>query len=252
MPSRTERTRTSVPTDEGRPDWSDQSLGGRIRVALWLYEQVGEGERFRKQDMREAIPGVEQIDRRMRDLRPAGWVIKTYRDMAVLSPDELFLETIGAHVWEPGKRSTGLRTVSGRLRREVMDRDHHRCVRCGISSGEAYPEEPGSSARLTLGHVNAHAYGSSTAPENLVTECSRCNETARQFTPVQFTADHVRDQIRELSKREKTNLLSWMALDRRPMSQTEQVWARYRQLPGVERDGLQRELARMLGSEGEG
>jgi hypothetical protein len=69
---------------------------------------------------------------------------------------------------------------------------------------------------------------------------------------MQFTAVHVRDQIRELSKREKTSLLSWMALDRRPMSKTEQVWARYRQLPGVERDELQRELARMLGSEGEG
>ncbi|WP_304452092.1 HNH endonuclease [Nocardiopsis sp. YSL2] len=237
--------------DEGRPDWNDRALGGRVRVALWLYEMVGEGKRFRKQAMREAIPGVEQVDRRMRDLRSAGWVIRTYRDMASLSPDELFLETIGAHVWEPGKRSTGLRTVSGKLRREVMDRDHHRCVRCGISSGEEYPDEPGSRARLTLGHINAHAYGSGATPENLVTECSRCNETAKQFTPVQFTADHVRDQMRELSKREKTSLLSWMALDQRPMSKAERVWAYYRQLPGSARDELHTELARMLGSERE-
>ncbi|MEV6818907.1 HNH endonuclease signature motif containing protein [Nocardiopsis dassonvillei] len=238
-------------SDSKRPDWKDQSLGGRIRVALWLYEQVGEGQRFRKQAMREAIPGVEQIDRRMRDLRPAGWIIKTYRDMASLSPNELFLEKIGSPVWEPGKRSEGLRSVSGRLRRFVMDRDHHRCVRCGIASGEEYPGDPGSRARLTVGHINAHAYGSGAEPENLVTECARCNETAKQFTPAQFTADQVRDQIRELPRREKTRLLSWMAVDRRPMSETERVWAYYRQLPGAARVELQEDLAHSLDTDPE-
>lgn len=228
------------------PSWSDESIGARIRVALWLYAQVGEGRKFGKQELRNAIPGIEQIDRRMRDLRPAGWVINTYRDMASLSPNELFLEKIGIHVWEPGKRSEGVRSVSGRLRREVMDRDHHRCVRCGIASGEEYPGEPGSRARLTIGHVEAHTYGSSADAANLVTECARCNETAKQFTPAQFSGDRVRDEIRELSRREKTRLLSWMAMDRRPMSDTERVWAYYRQLPGVARIELREHLAKNL------
>lgn len=232
--------------DHERPDWRSESLGGRIRVALWLHDEVGEGNRFHKRDMRNAIQGVEQIDRRMRDLRPAGWVIKTYRDMASLKPDELYLEHIGAHVWEPGKRSEGLRSVGGKVRREVMDRDHHRCVRCGISAGEEYPGEPGTRARLTIGHVRAHAHGHGAEAENLVTECSRCNETAKQFTPPPFTVEYVRDEIRELSKSEKTKLLSWMTSDRRPMSRTEQVWARYRQLPGAERELLKTELADML------
>lgn len=229
-------------------DWRDSSLGGRIRVALWLYNEVGEGQRFSKQRLRSAIPNVEQIDRRMRDLRPAGWVIKTYRDMAGLSPDELYLETIGDHVWEPGKRSSGLRMISGRVRRDVMDRDHHRCVRCGISSGEEYPDDPGSRARLTLGHVNPHKYGSSADPEDLVTECARCNETAKQFTPAQFSAEQVWDTILELPTKDKLKILAWMARDRRPMSSAERAWAHFRQLPAAQREDLQGRLADALGS----
>lgn len=231
-----------------QPDWRDPGLGARIRVALWLYHEVGEGRKFNKQQLRTAIPGVEQIDRRMRDLRPAGWVIRTYRDMASLSPDELFLEKIGTHVWEPGKRSAGLRSVSGKLRREVMDRDHHRCVRCGITAGEEYPDEPGSAARLTLGHVNPHKYGSKAQLDDLVTECARCNETAKQFTGVQLSAEQVWDRIQELPRREKEKLLQWMASGRRPMSPTENAWAHYRQLPAAQRDTITAWLGKALDS----
>jgi hypothetical protein len=182
----------------------------------------------------------------MRDLRPAGWIIKTYRDMAGLAPDELYLEKIGARVWEPGNRSVGLRSISGKVRREVLERDNHRCVRCGICAGEEYPDEPGSAARLTLGHVNPHKHGSSAYVEDLVTECARCNESPKHLTGVKFPPEQVWDRIAELPKREKTQLLSWMVADRRPMSPAERAWAQYRQLPGVHRDELRRRLANAL------
>jgi hypothetical protein len=232
------------------PDWRDQRLGTRLRVALWLYTEVGEGNCFNKQQLRKAMPGVEQIDRRMRDLRPAGWVIKTYRDMAGLSPDQLYLEKIGIHVWEEGKRSAGLRTISGKVRREVLERDGHRCVRCGITAGEEYPEEPGSCARLTLGHVNPHKHGSAATPEDLVTECARCNESAKHLTGVQLSAEQVWDRICELGRKEKTQLLSWIAIDRRSISSVEKVWAQYRQLPGAQREKLKQRLGEVMGSSG--
>ncbi|MEU7894251.1 HNH endonuclease [Nonomuraea sp. NPDC049152] len=228
------------------PDWQNDKLGTRIRVALWLHGEVGEGKRFNKQELRQAIPGVEQVDRRMRDLRPAGWVIKTYRDMASLSPDELFLEKIGAHIWEPGQRSAGLRAISGKTRRQVMERDNHRCVRCGVAAGEAYPDDPESVARLTLGHVTPHKHGSTAQLEDLVTECARCNETAKHLTGVQYSADQVWDRIQELPKKEKQKLLNWMAADRRPTSPTEHAWALYRQLPAVHRDTLRVQLSLAL------
>lgn len=227
--------------------WTNEKLGTRVRVALWLYHEVGEGNRFNKQQLRNAIPGVEQVDRRMRDLRPAGWVIRTYRDMAGLSPDELFLEKIGAHVWEPGQRSQGLRAISGKVRRQVMERDNHRCVRCGISAGEEYPDDPGSRARLTLGHITPYKYGSAARAEDLVTECARCNETAKHLTGVQFSVEQVWDQIQELPRKEKAKLLTWMAADRRSMSETELIWARYRQLSAANRETIRQRLGLALG-----
>ena len=238
----------SAEAEGGELDWRDEKLGTRIRVALWLAEEVGEGNRFNKKQLR-AITGhrVEQVDRRMRDLRPAGWIINTYRDMADLAPDELYLEKIGTHVWEPGQRSVGLRTISGKVRRQVMERDSHRCVRCGICAGEEYPDEPGSSARLTLGHLDPHKHGSSAHVEDLVTECARCNESAKHLTGTQFSIEQVWDRVAELPKRQKVQLLTWMVRERRPMSETEQAWAKYRQLPGVYREEVRNRLSATLG-----
>jgi hypothetical protein len=82
------------------PVWSDPSQPSRARVAHWLYTQVKKGNTFTKADLRAAIAGVEQVDRRMRELRGHGWVIKTYREMSSLNPNELYLDTIGTRVWE--------------------------------------------------------------------------------------------------------------------------------------------------------
>ncbi|MEV4391216.1 HNH endonuclease [Nonomuraea sp. NPDC049607] len=228
--------------------WTNDKLGTRIRVALWLHSEVDEGNRLNKQQLRKAIPGIEQVDRRMRDLRPAGWVIKTYRDMASLGPDELYLEKVGTHIWEPGQRSVGLRTISGKLRRKVIERDNHRCVRCGISAGKEYPDESGNHAQLTLEHITPHKHGSAAQLEDLVTERARCNETARHLTGSQLSAEQIWDRIQELPRREKAKLLTWMVADRRAATDTEQTWARYRQLPAAHRDALKKQLGIVLGS----
>jgi hypothetical protein len=222
--------------------WRNESLGARVRVALWLRDEVGEGGTFSKARLREAIKGTEQVDRRMRDLRPAGWVIRTYRDKPSLQPDQLYLEAMGQSIWEPEHRAAGLRQISAKTRRFVYEQDGHMCRRCGVSAGEEYADEPGTRARLTLGHVNPHNSGSAANAEDLITECARCNETVRHLTGVQMTKEQVWDRVRELSGRHKKDLLRWMQADRRPLNEAEKAWAMYRQLPAVARKELERDL----------
>lgn len=229
-------------------DWRNAGLGTRVRVALWLRDEVGEGGVFKKQDLRAAIQGAEQVDRRMRDLRPAGWDIKTYRDKPSLQPDQLYLEKIGLPIWEREHRAAGLRQIGAKTRRLVYEKDGHMCRRCGVAAAEAYPDEPGSHARLSLGHVNPHKSGSGAAPEDLITECARCNETVRHLTGVQMTQEQVWDRVKELPASQKKLLLDWMTRDARPVSRTEKAWGLYRQLPAVVRDQVQQDLRKLLES----
>lgn len=184
----------------------------------------------------------------MRDLRPAGWDIKTYRDKPSLQPDELYLEKIGLPVWEKEHRAAGLRQISAKTRRLVYERDGHMCRRCGVAAAEAYPDAPDSHARLTLGHVNPHKSGGGAGPDDLITECARCNETVRQFTGVQMNEEQVWDRVKELPIRYKKDLLAWMAADARPLSEAEKVWGMYRQLPASVRERLREDLEALLKS----
>src|SRR3954447_17133914 len=86
------------------PDWRTSTAGTRVRAALWLVEVVGVGNHFTKAELREAFPGVEQVDRRMRDLRDDSWVIATNREDRSLELDELRFVSMGGRVWEPGYR----------------------------------------------------------------------------------------------------------------------------------------------------
>ena len=230
-------------TNEVLPDWRDKGLGTRVRVALWLKDQVGEGGTFRKQQLRDAMPGVEQIDRRMRDLRPAGWVIQTYRDRAGLEPDELRLDKMGLAVWDPEHRSAGLRVITARVRQQVMQRDGHRCVRCGILAGEPYPDDPETIARLTIGHLNPHKHGSGASPSDLVTECARCNESVKHFTGARLTSEQVWDRVADLGNRDKVKLLTWLVKGRRDPSAVEEAASLVFQLPAVQRDEIKQRLA---------
>lgn len=228
--------------------WRNEGLGARIRVALWLRDEVGEGGIFSKARLREAIQGAEQVDRRMRDLRPAGWVIKTYRDKPSLQPDQLYLESMGLPIWEQEHRAAGLRQISAKTRRFVYERDGHMCRRCGHAAGEEYVDAPGTRVRLTLGHVNPHRSGSAANAEDLITECARCNETVKHLTGVQMTKGQVWDRMTELPKRHKQDLLAWMKVDFRPLSQAEKTWGLYRQLPAAVREELQRDLEALMRS----
>ncbi len=235
--------------DDPAMHWKNARLSSRMRVALWLALEVGEGNRFEKQAMRDAIPGVEQLDRRMRDLRDIGWVILNYKDTPLLSPNELLLESIGDLIWEPDYRPESRRGVSAADKRRVFDRDNNRCVVCGIAAGEEYPDNPARRARLTIGHLVPKGRRGWDDLDNLRTECAMCNETARHTTDAGVDPDLLKARIQALPHRERATLARWVLANKRNFTETERLWAQYRQLPAPQRDDLRTFLADYLGEE---
>lgn len=217
------------------------------KVARYLGTVVCKGGVFSMNQVREAVPGVNQVDRRMRELRELGWRIDTYKTNPSLMPAELQLAEIGDRIWETKTRTHRIAGVSSATRRKIFDRDNNRCQCCGISVGEEYDMYPGRRARLTVGHyLPKERGGNPDDTSNMRTECSLCNETSRNLTPSTVDVSLLRARLRELPRKEKEQFARWIATDRREWSNTEQLWALFRQLPTPARKEIVDELAPYL------
>lgn len=100
-------------TESELPDWTNEKMGTKVRAALWLATEVGEGNVYTKDQLKAAFPGAVQVDRRVRELRDCGWVIATNRDDVSLAPHEARFVQAGERIWEPGVR----RRVASRYER---------------------------------------------------------------------------------------------------------------------------------------
>jgi len=235
-------------SEDPLPDWRDDSVGGAmIRVALWLAAEVRPGHIFTKAQLRKAVPGREQVDRRMRDLRKYGWRIDDYKQDADLKPKELRLVEIGVAVWDPAARERAtLATISDRVRQEVFSRDGHRCVRCGAQAGEHFADQVGVPVVLTAAHIYPDMLRNRATAKDLVTACQRCNEALKQHTANYLDADQVWQRIRDKGMADKRRLLAWMRDDAREVSELERLFSQYRQLPAVERERLKDQLQTLM------
>lgn len=191
---------------------------------MWLAADIGEGSIFTKADLRAAFPNVEQVDRRMRDLRQEGWVIWTSREDAQLAVDELRLVTVGGAVWEPGYVSVASANTE-KTRREVLAADNFRCVFCGVGAGEPYPDDQLRVARLRV-----------TGSQSPRTACDRCKPSDRQ------RSDELSKVIRALSAGEREQLSTWLARGTREWSDLDRAWALCWRLSADERSSLAKEL----------
>lgn len=119
------------------PEWTDQKIGTKVRLALWLRYVIGEGNIFTKAQLREAFPESAQLDRRLRDLREHGWVIETKLTQVSLERDELLFTRAGEPIWDPATRAARVtrRAPSPRMRQEVLARDGNACTHCGLQAG---------------------------------------------------------------------------------------------------------------------
>ena len=231
------------------PDFRDPKTGGSmIRVACWLASEIGEGGVFLKNDLREAVPGVEQIDRRMRDLRKYGWVIDESRMGQDLKPNELRLVKIGTPVWDrEARRQASREGISDRVRQEVFTRDGHACVRCGVAAGERFADKPQMTARLSAAHIYPGALGGRATADDLVTACQRCNESIRHHTDNYLSGEQVMVRIEALGREQRAKLLRRIQTGRRESDRLDDAWRNYLQLPGTQREEVEERLRKLLG-----
>lgn len=236
------------------PD-ANRPYGDERKIAAWLAFNVKEGETFTMRDLRRAIGrddtpnAAEQLNRRLRNLRPDGWTVHSYLDDASLPADTYRLKGIG---WHPGLGTArpGKSTISNSMRRRVLDRDGRRCVVCGVGEGEPYPGEPGTAAVLTAGHrVPGQRDSRIRSDDELQTECKRCNEPVRDQLPDPVTLAEVLPDVRRLNRAERDELLRWLVVGHRLRSRLDAVYDRVRTLTPDERDDVVAQLRRMLGQE---
>ncbi|MFJ5639867.1 HNH endonuclease [Streptomyces sp. NPDC093223] len=226
------------------PEWTDQKIGTKVRLALWLRDVIGEGNTFTKAQLRDAFPESAQVDRRLRDLRGDGWEIETRLTLVNLNQHEFLFVRAGEPVWDPATRAARVarRALSVRVRREVFKRDGHACVRCGSQAGVV---------PLEVGYVVPLAQGGTTGADNLITLCPNCHVAASRDSHTSGE-EEVWLRMQKLSPGEQSRLLAWMALDHRPVSAVEEAWQLYRAAPISQKNALKERLARVIGVRDEG
>jgi hypothetical protein len=213
------------------PAWDDTSVrrGTKVRIALWLLSEIGEGNTFTKARLREVFPGKEQADRRMRELRDHRWVIDTSAEDPALETNELRFVKAGDEVWKPGKASLPRNTLTAKERSAIMARDDYMCVVCGITGGESYPDAPHQTAQLAVSRREG-------GPDQVryVTECKRCRAGASSGTA--SSVEDLLATINNLVEDDRKVLASWIKAGRRTTSAVERLWSGYRRLSAEERD----------------
>lgn len=220
------------------PDWADMSvkLGSMQRCALWLVQIVGEGNVFTKQQLRNAFPGIAQIDRRIRDLRSYGWVIHANTSDASLALEEQRFVKAGTAVWDSNARRQAERVgITAKERFAALAADAYQCVYCGVSGGQTYPEPPADTAVLSVSRR------SETSPQRVdngqfITVCKRCR-AGLGAQPTEIDVAKLIREIRELDSVDRARFDRWSARGRRGPTPLDRAWNVFRRLaPNVRAD----------------
>lgn len=217
------------------PDWRTSTAGTMIRSALWLIQEVGEGNEFTKQQLRDAFPTTSQIDRRVRDLRSYGWVILTNVEDAHLTTEEQRFVRRGVPVWDPKARREADRAkpISATDRQAALERDDFLCTVCGIGASETYIDDSNTTAVLTVARRET-VMADGEARQLLATECKRCHTGAKGRAA---KVPDVLARIKALAPTEQQALARWIENGRREVTDTERAWSAFRRLPaGAQHD----------------
>lgn len=196
------------------------------RMASWLWWHKEIGDTFTTAEIRHGLnTDAEQFQRRQRELREWGWIFDSYQDDPGLEMGQYRLKRKG---WWPGSPDPKPenQAIKGSTRRKMLVRDGSRCVICGYGAGEFY--EDGAPVRLTAGHIVPRSHGGSNGLDNLQTECTRCNETARADTGTVVNVDAAWESIRSLKGKEKAELYTWIVRGQRTRSKLDHAFDLYR------------------------
>jgi 5-methylcytosine-specific restriction endonuclease McrA len=179
--------------------------GSKARIRQFLLANVGRV--ITSIEIRDAAGSeVSEWARRVRELREdEGWPILTHNDNAGLKPGQYLLK-------EPPPTKSGVsfsRTISAKLRAEVLDRNGFTCQMCGLTPGEIDPETS-RKVRLHIGHIVDKNIGGKEELSNLRALCSTCNQGAKNITTEKPTALWLLSQVRRAGQEEQLAVLKWL------------------------------------------
>ena len=179
--------------------------GSKERIRQFLRANVGRV--ISSKEIRDAAgPGVSEWARRVRELREdEGWPILTNNDKAGLKPGQYLLKEA------PPKKSNVVfsRSISAKLRAEVLDRNGFTCQMCGLTPGDI-DTATGRKVRLHIGHIVDKSIGGKEELSNLRTLCSTCNQGAKNITTQKPNTIWLLSQIRRAGMDEQRAVLKWL------------------------------------------
>ena len=221
-----------------------KELPTKKRVAHHLAHDVGEGGLFTAQDLRRLCPGVEQVSRRLRDLRASGWRIESQRDDPRLPSGTYRVHTVGDPVWEDTCRPRQ-RGISAVDRRRTFEQDNHTCLVCGAVAGD--DDGQGGTVRITVGHVRPRSLAESDPLGGPVrTECSRCNEATRDLFGETPDVSLLETKLRHSSRRDRNQIAAWLDAGGRVPTKAEHIYQEIRRHPAPVRQSLREYLDTLL------
>ena len=185
-------------------EFSMSSIGSKEKIRLFLLMNIGRV--IESHELQDAADGAVQYSRRLRELRDEeGWPILSHNDCADLKPGQYLLRE------KPQAKTIPnfARTISARLRAEVLDRNGFTCQMCGLTPGEVDPATK-RKVRLHVGHIKDKALGGKDELSNLRALCSTCNQGAKNITAEKASTIWLLSQIRRAGQDEQRAVYDWL------------------------------------------
>ena len=178
--------------------------GSKEKIRKFLLANIGRV--IESHEIQEAANGAVQYSRRLRELRDEeGWPILSHNDSSELRPGQYLLRQKPVHT----ERPQFTRSISARLRAEVLDRNGFTCQMCGLTPGEIDPATR-RPVRLHIGHIKDKSLGGKDELSNLRTLCSTCNQGAKNITTEKPSAIWLLSQIRRAGQDEQKAVYEWL------------------------------------------
>ncbi len=176
--------------------------GSKAKIREFLLANVG---RIVESSEISAAAGASEWARRVRELREdERWPILTHNDSGNLKPGQYLLTE------EPKTEAVKFaRSLSTKLRAQVLDRNGFTCQMCGLTPGDTDPFT-GRKVRLHLGHIKDKNLGGRDELSNLRALCSTCNQGAKNITPEKPSEHWLVSQVRRAGQDEQVAVLTWL------------------------------------------
>lgn len=173
------------------------------RIRQFFLENIGKVVTSRQ--ISDVVDASEWA-RRVRELRDdERWPILTNNDTTELKPGQYLLKEM-----PPDKSTVEFsRSISARLRAEVLDRNGFTCQMCGLTPGDIDPAT-GRKVRLHLGHIVDKSLGGKDELSNLRALCSTCNQGAKNVTGEKPSRIWLLSQIRRAGLDEQRAVFDWL------------------------------------------